>query len=251
MTLLLPLRIAAAACTTRPERRRFGDDPSQVADLLVPDGDGPHPVVVLLHGGYWQTKYGKLVLRPLMKDLVGRGFATWNLEYRRLGTGRGGGGGWPQTFDDVANGIDALADEDGLDLDGGVAVVGHSAGGQLALWAAGRESPRVPISRVVALAPVTNVERTGERGRALLGGGPAEVPERFATADPIRCAPLSVPVLIVHPLDDATIPIKRSRDYAAMGGDVELVEPPDGGHRSPIDPTTDAWRAAATWLARS
>jgi dipeptidyl aminopeptidase/acylaminoacyl peptidase len=248
---LLPLRIASAALTTRPERRRFGDDPSQVADLLVPDGDGPHPVVVLLHGGYWQTKYGKLVLRPLMKDLVGRGFAAWNLEYRRLGTGRGGGGGWPQTFDDVGNGIDALVGEKRLDLDRGVAVVGHSAGGQLALWAAARKGARVPIRRVVALAPVTNVERTGERGQALLGGTPAEVPERFAAADPIRRAPLDVPVLIVHPQDDATVPVSRSREYAAKGGRVELVEPPHGGHRSPIDPTTDAWRAAASWLAQS
>ena len=109
----------------------------------------------------------------------------------------------------------------------------------------------MPIARVVALAPVTNVERTGERGRALLGGTPAEVPERFAAADPIRRAPLDVPVLIVHPQDDETIPVERSRAYAAKGGRVELVEPPHGGHRAPIDPTTDAWCAAAGWLARS
>ena len=115
---------------------------------------------MLLHGGYWQPQYGKLVCRPLARDLARRGYAAWNLEYRRLGTGRGGGGGWPMTFADVADGIDLLADLPApLDLSR-VTVVGHSAGGQLALWAAARPSlpagavgsaPRVVASRVVAL----------------------------------------------------------------------------------------------------
>jgi acetyl esterase/lipase len=219
-------------------------------------------VAVLLHGGYWQPRYGKLVMRPLAADLTRRGIAAWNVEYRRLGAGRGGGGGWPATFEDVAAGIDALADleEPRLDLHR-VSVVGHSAGGQLGLWAAGRPelppgapgaAPRVGLHVAVALAPVTNLAAAGGVARALMGGAPDDVPERYEQADPVRRAPLALPVLLVHAADDATVPVARSREYArlaaARGGDVTLVEPPAGGHRAPIDPTTQAWDAAATWL---
>ncbi len=210
---------------------------------------------MLIHGGYWQTRYGKFVMRPVAGDLVRRGWAAWNLEYRRLGSGRGGGGGWPQTFDDVAAGIDLLerVAGDRLDLDRVVAV-GHSAGGQLALWAGARtDGARVRIGAVAALAAVSNVAATGEVGRRLLGGGPDEVPERYDAADPIRAVPLPVPVLLVHPTADATVPVRRSREYAAAaaaaGGDVELIETL-GGHRAPIDPSTPAWRTAAAWVER-
>ena len=258
----LPLRIALSLLT-RPRLVRLGSDPSQVAELHLPAGPGPHPVAVVLHGGYWQTRYGKLVCRPLARDLARRGWAAWNLEYRRLGTGRGGGGGWPMTFADVADGIDALAGVDApLDLDR-VDLVGHSAGGQLALWAAARPDlpdgapgsrPRVALRSVAALAAVTNLQAAGASARALVGGGPGDVPERLAIADPLQRAPLGVPVLLVHGQDDATVPIRRSREYAttarARGGDVELVEIPTGGHRAPIDPSSPAWEAAATWLTR-
>ena len=220
-------------------------------------------MVVLLHGGYWQTTHGKLVTRPLAADLARRGFAVWNLEYRRLGTGRGGGGGWPETFDDVAAGIDHLAElgDPRLDL-GRVAAVGHSAGGQLALWAAARPglpdgapgaAPRVAIERVVGLAPVTNLAAAGKVARQLLSTPRLrDAEDRLALADPARRLPLAVPVLLVHPRDDETIPVERSREYAAaaraVGGDVTLAEPERGGHRSPIDPPSAAWRAAAEWL---
>jgi acetyl esterase/lipase len=249
----LVARIVLSALT-RPPRHSLGADRSQVADLHVPKGDGPFPVVVVLHGGYWRTKYGRLITRPLARDLAERGFAAWNLEYRRVGPGRGGGGGWPMTFDDVGNGIDALAtlEDPRLRLDDGVAVVGHSAGGQLALWAAARQDARVEVNRVVALAPVTDLVKAGERAHALLGGTPGEVPERYAAADPLQHAPLGVPVLVVHPQDDETIPVRRSRAYAERSGaNVTLVEPPAGGHRSVTDPSTEAWRTAAEWLAAS
>jgi pimeloyl-ACP methyl ester carboxylesterase len=249
----LEAKIALSALT-RPPVHRFGGDRSQVAELHVPRGRGPFRTVVLLHGGYWGTRYGKLIMRPLARDLVGRGFAAWNLEYRRIGPGRGGGGGWPMTFDDVANGIDALAtlEDPRLDLADGVAAVGHSAGGQLALYAAGRSEPRVAVNRVVALAAVSNLEAAADRARGLMGGLPHEVPDRYAQADPIRRAPLDVPVLLVHPTDDETVPVQRSREYARRSGpNAELVEPPTGGHRAVIDPGTDAWRTAAEWLAAS
>lgn len=252
----LELQIALSAIR-RGVRHRFGDDPSQVADLHLPGGSGPHPVAVVLHGGYWQTRHGRIVTRPLALDLVARGWGAWNLEYRRLGTGRGGGGGWPMTFDDVATGIDALTGVDApLDLSR-VVLVGHSAGGQLALWAAARAklpegtvgaSPRVVASSVVALAPVTNLERARVHAEALLGGTLDDVPDRWAQADPIRAGAPPIPALVVHPTDDQTVPVKRSREYAARTG-VELVETA-GTHRDPIDPGSAAWAAAAGWLAQ-
>ena len=250
----LPLKIALSLLT-RPDVHRFGPDPSQVAELHLPRGPGPHPVAVVLHGGYWQTQYGKLICRPLARALAASGYAAWNLEYRRLGSGRGGGGGWPMTFTDVADGIDLLAEVPApLDLSR-VSLVGHSAGGQLALWAAARPTlplggvgaaPRVVATRAVALAPVTNLARARVHAEQLLGGTGVEVPERWAQADPVRAGAPGVPVLVVHPTDDETVPVARSREYAAATG-CELVETV-GSHRDPIDPSSAAWAAAARWL---
>jgi acetyl esterase/lipase len=257
----LALRVALSALT-RPTTLSFGPDPSQRGELHLPRRPaGRLPVAVLLHGGYWQTQFGKLLCRPLARDLVRRGWAAWNLEYRRLGAGRGGGGGWPMTFGDVAAGLDHLAalDTPDLDLDR-VALVGHSAGGQLALWAAGRgalpagavgAAPRVNAGAVVALAPVTHLERAGVHARSLLGGDPAELPDRWAQADPSRSVP-SVPVLVAHPAGDQTVPVARSQDYVRRcrdaGADVTLVAPEGEGHRDPIDPSSATWGAAVDWL---
>jgi acetyl esterase/lipase len=227
----LEVRIALSLLH-RGRGHSFGPDPSQVGDLHVPSGRGPFPVAVLLHGGYWQTQYGKLVTRPLALDLVRRGWAVWNLEYRRLGGGRGGGGGWPMTFEDVAAGIDHLAGLDPrLDLSD-VSLVGHSAGGQLALWAATRASlpagvvgcaPRVTASRVLALAPVTDLGRARVHAEVLLGGTAAAVPDRWALTDPVRFGAPPVPALVVHPSGDTTVPPVRSGS-TAPGLGVALVE---------------------------
>ncbi|HEU0101268.1 MAG TPA: alpha/beta hydrolase [Mycobacteriales bacterium] len=257
MPLPLPLQIARSALS-RPPRTRYGPDPDQVADLHLPAGPGPHPVAVVLHGGHWQQRYGRLVCRPMSRALAARGIAAWNLEYRRLG----GGGGWPATFEDVADGIDRLADVRRARLDlRRVAVVGHSAGGQLALWAAGRArlpagavgaTPRVPVACVVALAPVTALRRAGRHAVELVGGLPDAHPDRWAQADPLAAAPPPVPALVVHPADDRTVPVARSVEYAARcvsaGGQVELVTPPGESHRDAIDPASASWAAAAGWL---
>ena len=253
----LPARIAASALR-RPENYAYGDHPDQVADLHLPPGRGPHPVVVVLHGGHWRTGFGKLVTRPISLDLTRRGWAAWNVEYRRLG----GGGGWPMTFQDVADSIDrlaALADRR-LDLTR-VTLLGHSAGAHLALWAADRAttpsnavggSPLVLPTRVVALAPVTDLASAGRAARQLVGGSPDEFPERWADTDPVRRLPPPIPTLIVHGENDQTIDVQRSRRYVAdclvAGGDMGLATPPGDGHRYPIDPSSASWAAVRAWL---
>ena len=236
-----------------PERHRYGSHRWARADLYVPtSGDGPFPVAVVLHGGYWRARYSKRLMKAVCADLARRGVAAWNVEYRRIG--RGPGGGWPATFDDVGAAIDHLAtlEDSRLDLSD-VCALGHSAGGQLALWSATRASPAVPVRRVVAQAAVCDVAAAGEPSWEFLGGTPDEVPDRYAAADPMRLIPLGVPVLLVHGADDETVPVIRSRRYfeaaRAAGDDVTLVEPTPGGHRVHPDPRTEAWRVAAEWVA--
>ena len=247
----------------RGEVHRYAGHRWGVCELHRPTGAGPHPVAIVLHGGSWKAGYDRRVMRPVCRDLVRRGWAAWNVEYRRIGRS---GGGWPTTFDDVAAAVDALADVDApLDLDR-VVLLGHSAGGQLALWAAGRdglpagapgEGPRVHPRAVVATAPVTDLERLGGLTapgglvNRLLGGGPAEVPERYALTSPIRRVPLRMPALLVHGAEDRTVSVGQSRRYAqaarAAGARVELVEP-RAAHRDHVDPRSTAWAAVTSRL---
>ncbi len=251
----------------RPPSFRFGADRSQRADLHLPSTPGPHPIVVAIHGGSWSSTYGKIVMRGVSADLARRGWAVWNIEYRRLGRG----GGWPSTFEDVAAAIDHLAELDmPLDLTR-VAGVGHSAGGQLALWAAGRyklppgapgADPRVRFAAAISQAGV--IDMTAAHAVApdgvvdeLMAGSPAQFPDRYAIGDPIRMVPLDLPVLLVHGTDDQTVSVQRSRAYAAAaraaGGSVELIEVAGdaGMHRNHLDPDGQAFALAVDWLGRS
>jgi acetyl esterase/lipase len=217
----------------------YGDDPSQFADLRMPGGDSVG-TVVLLHGGSWLSQYGVDELEPLAEALTSSGHATWNLEYRRVGNG----GGVPATLHDVAAGIDRLA---GADLPAGIAdrvvVVGHSAGGHLAVWAASRtaQTPggpsRVRLRGAVSLAGVLDLTAASERapetvevGDAVLGflgGTPAEVPDRYAVTDPVRLVPASCPVWVVHADDDDLVPARQGLSYVeaarAAQGEVQRV----------------------------
>jgi acetyl esterase/lipase len=219
---------------------------------------------VTIHGGSWAAGWSKLVMRGVAGDLARRGFAVWNIEYRRVG--RGQGGGWPATFEDVAAAIDALARIDApLDLEH-VTFLGHSAGGTLALWAAERDlltpggAAVVEPVAVVAQAAVTELatvyrEYDGGAVGWLMGGSPERRPERYALADPIARVPIEVPVLLVHGTEDAVVSVRRSRNYAAAAlaadGEVELVElaGADGGHRMHVDPGSAAWAVVTGWLA--
>jgi acetyl esterase/lipase len=260
-------RLLAALLLQGGRPYTYGSHSCQRAELHLPDGPGPHPVIVLIHGGSWQRGYGKVVMRALAGDLRRRGWACWNIEYRRVGNG----GGWPQTFADVAAAIDYLRRVDAPLDTGAVGLVGHSAGGHLALWAAGRSklppgAPGAPAGRapvtvreVVAMAGVCDLAGAyrlwhGGAVRALMGGSPARLPERFAAADPMRLVPLEVPALLVHGELDETVPVSLSRSYAraaeAAGGEVELVELEGraGQHRAHIDPRGAAWQAVTHWL---
>jgi acetyl esterase/lipase len=242
------------------QRVPYGRRRSQHGDLWLPVPGGSaaaaHPVVVLIHGGFWRSAYGMKLMDGLAADIAGRGWAAWNLEYRRVG--RWSGGGWPATFDDVAAGIDhlaSLAEVHPLDLTR-VVTIGHSAGGHLALWAAapgrsGSGPGRVTVSGALGLGAVSDLEQaalTGlGRGAALelLGGPPERYPDRYAAASPFALVPLGVPQVLVHGCDDDTVPVAMSERYverAAAAGDVAtLVALPGVGHFEPIDPTTPAW----------
>ncbi|HLL92562.1 MAG TPA: alpha/beta hydrolase, partial [Solirubrobacteraceae bacterium] len=216
------------------------------------------------------SQYGKRVMRGLVGDLLARGWATWNVEYRRVGNG----GGWPETFFDVAGAIDHLPELDApLDLDR-VSLLGHSAGGQLALWAAsrGRLAPGAPgalrgqppvrLCAAISQAGVCDLSTSARRvpggaAATLMGGGPDELPERYEAADPMRLLPASAPVLLVHGTADQTVSVDYSRSYEqaarASGGEVELIEiaGPEGQHRRHIDPRGEAWSAVTRWLRAS
>jgi len=252
---------------TRGEVHSYGPLRSQRADLYLPLGAGPHPVTVTIHGGAWHKRYGRSLMRGLAGDLVRRGWAVWNIEYRRLGEA---GGGWPATFEDVAAAVDHLQRLDApLDL-GGVTFLGHSAGGHLALWAAARADlpagapgadPGVLPTRVVGQAAVCDLAGGyrhwgGGALEELMGGSPDQVPERYAVADPSLLPPLSVPVLLVHGTADRTISIKPARRYVERaeqaGESAQLIEiqGPGGSHRSHVDPRSQAWTAVTRWLGQ-
>jgi len=246
-----------------PGRRiAYGSDPEQFGELRLPAGDGPHPVAVVLHGGCWQSAYDLEHISHVSAALARSGIATWTVEYRRLGHA---GGGWTGTFDDVIRGTDfvrTLPDDAALDLDRGIVLLGHSAGGHLALWLAARQNQAgaasfvaglaLAIRGVVSLAGITDLRDyalgDGSCNAAvepLLGGTFEAVPARYAAASPIEQVPLGVPLRLLHGRLDSIVPLAQSERFAARAraaGDVAAVEVIEGaGHFDLIAPFAPAW----------
>ena len=257
------------------ETVRYGAGPEQVASVWRPRcaALGAAPVVMFLHGGFWRTAYDRTHVGPLAVALAEAGFLVCAPEYRRTGAGSGAGsgvaGGWPATFDDIAAAVDVLpgvlSDLGGPPREAGLVVGGHSAGGHLALWAAARHrlpagtpwhtsgsAPGLsPIRAVVALAAVSDLAAAYQQGLgngaagALMGGSPADHPDRYARADPAGLLPIGVPLWVLHGSRDDVVPADMSRSFAdrarSAGDEVQWRELAGQDHFDLIDPESAAW----------
>jgi acetyl esterase/lipase len=222
-----------------PDVHRYGPDPSQFCELFRPAGE-PAGVAIVLHGGFWRARYDLTLMHPLCADLAVRGWAAWNVEYRRLGDG----GGVPATLDDVVAAVEALP----LAAPRRVSL-GHSAGGHLAAYLA----TRVPLDGVVSQAGVLDLALGAELGLSdgvvgeFLGGAP------LADASPIERLPLRARTLLTHGGRDDIVPPVISERFAeaarAAGDEVALVLEPDEDHYGHLDPANALWRAVTAWLA--
>ncbi len=247
------------------QRIAYGPDALQFGELWLPRGPGPHPVIVLIHGGCWRADLpGTELMDYMAADLRDRGYAVWNVEYRRIGHP---GGGYPGTFQDIAAGLDhlrAIAPQHSLDLRR-VAVSGHSAGGHLALWAAARdrlpaESPLykadpLSIRGVVSLAGIADLKAYRQTGPDACGGpstidslvGVQQAGGRdvFADTSPPALLPLGDRQVLISGALDPIVPPRFGQDYAAMaaasGDPAASVVFEGAGHFEIIDPTSAVW----------
>jgi acetyl esterase/lipase len=237
-------------------RLAYGHDSSQFLDLrLPPPRKTSHklPLVINIHGGFWRARYGLDHASHLCAALTAKGLATANLEYRRVGNE---GGGWRGTFADIRSAFKYLvqnAARRNFDREK-ILVMGHSAGGQLALCLAAREPE---VTRVVSLAGVVDLRRAYELHLSndavaeFLRGMPAQIPDSYRQADPMQ---LSIPHArqwLIHGTGDSEVLPVFSRDYVAAKlrrtgvekEDVHLVEIPNAGHYDLIDPRSAAWKS--------
>ena len=234
---------------------RYGPRPEHVVDLRLPPAAPSRaaPLIVLIHGGFWRPAYDRTHLGPMSHALAAAGYMVAVPEYRRAGMAAEG---WTGTFDDIALAADrvaGIAGARGADTSA-VTWAGHSAGGHLALWAAAR--PGLPLSgagsswrgpfhaaHVVALAACASLRLCAEWNLgggavlSLMGGGPQDVPERYAVADPAALPPPAVPVTLIHGTADERVPVSMSRAFGAG----TLIEIPGAGHFDLIDPESRAW----------
>ncbi len=263
-----PSPIKAIRLAYSPEYLQFGD-------LYLPNIPGLHPTVILIHGGYWRARYGLDLMTGLAEDLATRGYAAWNIEYRRVGNP---GGGWPGPMLDVALATDylrVLAPTYALDLQR-VVSIGHSAGGHLALWLAARPhiakssplagsyiapqgsndaetatSTPLLLAGAISLAGVVDLEMAWRVNLSngavvdLLGGAFTDVPERYASASPAAMLPLGVPQVLIHGTNDDSVPLQVSQSYAeaakAVNDPVTYIELEGVDHFDVIDPNSKAW----------
>jgi acetyl esterase/lipase len=231
-------------------RRAYGPDPNQFGDLRLPDGTGPHPLVIVIHGGYWRARYDLSHMEPVAEALCRLGYASWNLEYRRVGHS---GGTWPGILEDVLAGCAAVgefASEYALDMQR-VLALGFSAGGHLALCAAAHNSGwsgAISLAGVVDLQLAHDLQLSNGAVGELLGGDLSLLPE----ASPVHIA-ISVPQWLIHGTDDDTVPPEISERYAtfkrALGEQVHLQLLPGASHFDLIDPQSPHWTAVVSAIS--
>ena len=232
----------------------YGTDPLQFGELRLPKGDGPHPVMMLIHGSCWLADYDIAHIRKLAHAFTQEGFATWTVEYRRVGNE---GGGWPGTYDDIAGAGDylvTLAKSHPLDLTRTI-TAGHSAGGHLALWYANRperfkKAETVTPVGVLALAPAADLAYLHEKkvcGHVidkLMGGSPAEHPDRYKQGSGIDRLPvMTAQHIILGKYDTSWTPVGRRyvKQAKAMNAPIEVHEALESGHFDMIDPDSTTW----------
>jgi len=257
-----------------PDRTiRYGDHPRQVVDLYLPPGAGPHPVVVMIHGGCWSAPWDRTLMNHVSDDLRRRGIAVWNIDYRVI---EEGGTGYPHVFADAAAAFDALVPHAStFDFDmARIIAVGHSAGGHLALWLAGRHvldarqdarrdtpavrrPPRAQLRGVISLGGLPDLELAEQPPGSgcgtevigkLIGRGQPGRTDPFADTSVPRMGPLGVPQVLINGTSDRIIPTFYAEDYAgkmrAKGDDVRVRLIERTGHIELIAPETAAWAAA-------
>jgi dipeptidyl aminopeptidase/acylaminoacyl peptidase len=243
---LLSWSSKSAKAPRPPETVRYGSHPDQVADLWLPEGPGPYAVVVSIHGGYFARRYRRDLHDPMARRLATAGLAVLNVEYRRAKTG----GTLANTTDDVMSAISALR-LSRHDLRDAVCVVGHSAGGYLALWAASHPDVELVVGLAAAadLVDCTQGRYDGGAVAEWLGATPAQDPELYRRSDLLVRLPTTSSTRLVHGTADRTVPIHQSQRYvdraSQVGDDSSLVALEGEGHFGVIDPRDPAFD---TWL---
>ncbi len=246
-------------------RIRYGSDPSQFAELRFPSGKGTFPMLLVVHGGFWQSRYDLSHIGHLCAALTSKGIITCNVEYRRLGNP---GGGWPGTFQDISlatrNILQTMPTDPRVDP-ALTAIIGHSAGGHLALWAASSQrisdgSPlhceqKITLTRAVSLAGVSDLRLAWKQKLGhgivtrLMGGTPAEHSDRYDAGSPIELLPTGARYVLVHGTADDTVPLSQSEAFVEkaekLGDRPTLVKLDGVGHFELIDPKSEVWPRVA------
>ncbi len=247
----------------------YGEAELQIGELRTPSSQDTFPLVIFIHGGCWLSAYNLDHVTTACSDLVKAGYAVWTPEYRRVGDE---GGGYPNTFKDVQASVDfarALADIYPLDLEN-VVVMGHSAGGHLALWLAIQENlaknsrlynPNpLPLKGVISLAGITDLTAYDEIGNdcstavvKLMGGSATEMDARYYKGSPINLLPANIPIRMIHGDKDDIVPISQSVAFAkkakAKGDDIQVLTIEGGGHFDMVSPHSAAWQVIKKELA--